>query len=84
MSKTSQHVVPSSDGRWRVRKSGSSKASRVFDNQGDALAYARELARKEGGDLYVHHRDGTIRERDSYGNDSFPPRDRKPSKDRSG
>ena len=73
MNKTNHHVVPSSDGRWQVRKSGSARASRVFDKQDDAIAYARGLARKERSELYVHRPDGTIRDRDSYGNDPFPP-----------
>ncbi len=66
----SQHVVPSRDGRWAVRRSGASRASRVFPTQKDAVEYARDVARKERADLYVHRGDGTIRDRDSYGADA--------------
>ena len=34
--------------------------------------YAREIARKEGAELYVHRGDGTIRDRDSYGVNPMP------------
>lgn len=72
-SKPGQHVVPDG-GKWAVRKSGSSRASRVFDTQKDAVESARELAKKQKTELYVHGRDGKIRQRDSYGNDPHPPR----------
>lgn len=72
-SKPGQHVVPDG-GKWAVRKSGSSRASRVFDTQKDAVESARELAKKQKTELYVHGRDGKIRQRDSYGNDPHPPK----------
>ncbi len=68
-----QHVVPDQHGRWSVRKAGADRASRAFDKQSDAVAYAREIVKKAGGELYIHRKDGTIRDRDSYGNDPHPP-----------
>lgn len=67
MHKSQQHVVPKHGGGWAVRRSGASRASRVFLTQRDAVQYAREIARKEGAELYVHRDDGTVRNRDSYG-----------------
>lgn len=75
--KKATHVVPSPKGGWSVRNSGASRASRVFGEHDAAVAYARDTARREHGDLYVHGRDGTIREKDSYRADPHPPRDRK-------
>ena len=74
MSKGSQHVVANKSGGWVVRRSGASRASRVFETRGDAVSYARYLAQREGSELYVHAHDGTIRERDSYGSDPMPPK----------
>lgn len=68
-----QHVVPNNGG-WSVRRSGASKASGVYRTQGEAIERARELARNQATELYIHGRDGRIRERDSYGNDRYPPR----------
>jgi len=67
------HVVPSG-GRWSVRRAGASRASKVYSTQKEAIDSARTRARSEGGELYIHGRDGRIRERDSYGNDPYPPK----------
>lgn len=68
-----QHVVPS-EGGWSVRKAGSSRATRKFATQQEAVRAATEIARNQGGEVYIHGEDGRIRERNSYGNDPHPPR----------
>lgn len=73
--KPGQHVVPDG-GKWAVRKSGSSRASGKFDTQEEAVKNARRIAKKQKTELYVHGRDGKIRQRDSYGNDPYPRRGR--------
>jgi len=73
MPKANQHVVPRG-GRWAVRRTGANKARRVFDTQKEAIAAGREIASKERSELYIHGEDGKIRERSSYGEDSFPPK----------
>ena len=77
MAKVSKHVVPSPSGGWAVKNSGASLASKVFDTQADAVKYGRDAARKDGAELYVHGRDGTIKNKNSYGRDPMPPRDKK-------
>ncbi|WP_095587463.1 DUF2188 domain-containing protein [Actibacterium ureilyticum] len=73
MSKKGQHVVPR-DGKWSVRKAGSDRATRTFETQREAISEARRIARNQGTELYIHGRDGRIRERDSYGKDPYPPK----------
>lgn len=68
MAKAGQHVVPNGSG-WSVRKAGSTKASSNHSTQADAINAARDLARSQRTELYIHGRDGRIRERDSYGHD---------------
>ncbi|HEV7248768.1 MAG TPA: DUF2188 domain-containing protein [Shinella sp.] len=68
MSRKSQHVVPSS-GKWSVRQAGSSRASHTFSTQGEAIKVAKEIARNQGAELYIHGANGRIRDRVSYGND---------------
>ena len=72
MPRKAQHVVPR-NGRWAVRKSGSTRVSRYFKTQGEAIEAARDIAKREHTELYIHGSDGRIRERNSYGNDPFPP-----------
>lgn len=74
MDKASRHVVPKSKGRWAVRKSGASRATRVFETQKEAEHFAKEIAQKEHTELYIHGRDGTIRDRKDYGSDTFSPK----------
>ena len=67
MTTRDRHVITNLAGGWSVRWSGSSRASRIFDTQADAVKYARDLARQERTNLYVHRRDGTVSHRHSYG-----------------
>lgn len=73
----SQHVVKSSGGGWAVKKGGSSKATKVYSTQKEAVARGREIAKNQKAEFYVHGKDGRIREKDSYGRDPYPPRDKK-------
>ncbi len=69
-----QHVVPRDDG-WAVKGAGSSRATAVHRTQGDAINQARDIAKRAGSEVIIHGRDGRIRDKDSYGNDPFPPHD---------
>lgn len=73
MPKPGQHVVPSGNG-WSVRRAGSSKASKSFGTQKEAIEEARKVAIRQKTELYIHGKNGKIRERNSYGNDPHPPR----------
>ena len=73
MASKGQHVVPR-DGKWAVRKGGAERVTRRYETQREAIDAAREIARRQRTEVYVHGRDGRIRERSSYGNDPFPPK----------
>lgn len=68
-----QHVVPAGN-KWGVKGEGNTKFTSVFDNQSDAIDAARQISRNQKSELFIHGRDGRIRERDSHGNDPFPPK----------
>lgn len=71
--KKNQHVVPSGD-QWAVKGEGNSKNTRITQTQREAIEIAREIARNQQSELLIHGKNGQIRERDSYGNDPFPPK----------
>lgn len=68
-----QHVVSHPDG-WAVKGEGNDRATSVHSTQAEAIDAARSIARNQQSELLIHGRDGQIRERDSYGNDPFPPK----------
>lgn len=70
MSKASKHVVPNGAGGWAVRNFGALRSSRTFRTQQQAIIFARDAARKNGTELYVHGRDWMIKDKRSYGSDS--------------
>ena len=71
-----QHVVPYND-LWAVRGEGNSKVTSVHQTQAEAIEAARTIAQNQKSELVIHRLDGKIRDKDSYGNDPFPPRDTK-------
>lgn len=71
-----QHVVPR-DGKWAVKGEGNSKASSIHNRQSEAINSARSTAKRQASELFIHGRNGQIRDRDSFGNDPCPPRDKK-------
>ena len=73
MSKKNQHVVPNGDD-WAVKGAGNEKATRVVSTQAEAIKIAREIAINQKSEMFIHGQNGRIRERNSYGNDDFPPK----------
>lgn len=71
-----QHVVKHLEG-WAVKGAGNSKATKVVATQKEAIEIAEGIARNQGSDTKVHGANGQIRAGNSYGNDPFPPRDKK-------
>lgn len=73
MAGKNQHVVMR-DGGWAVRGSGNTRDTGRYPTQAAAIDRATEIARNKRSEVLIHGRDGRIRERNSYGNDPFPPR----------
>lgn len=68
-----QHIVPHSQG-WAVQAESASKPTQVFRTQQEAIERGREIAINQQSELFIHNREGQIRERNSYGNDPHPPK----------
>lgn len=69
-----QHVVPHDNG-WAVKGERTTKPTVVTKTQAEAETIAREIARNNKSEIFIHGKNGRIRERDSYGNDPCPPVD---------
>lgn len=73
MSKRNQHVVPHANG-WAVKGAGAERATKVVDTQREAIGIARGIAQNQQSEMLIHGENGRIRERNSYGNDPYPPK----------
>lgn len=71
-----QHVVKT-DGGWGIRGEGNSRLTSEHRTKSAAENVARQIAKHQHAELVVHGRDGRIQDKDSFGNDTCPPRDRK-------
>jgi len=76
MSKKNQHVVPSGKD-WAVKGAGNHRKTATVNTQFEAIRIAREIAINQRSEVVIHRPDGTIRDKDSYGNDPNPPKDKK-------
>lgn len=57
-----QHVVPAGD-KWGIKGEGYSRLTSTFDRQSDAIAAARQISKNQHSELFIHGRNGQIRER---------------------
>ena len=76
MSKQNQHVV-THNGDWAVRGQGNSRVTSIHNTQAEAISAAREIARNNRSEVVIHGQNGQIRDKDSYGHDPFPPKDKR-------
>lgn len=72
MAKKQVHVVPHNEG-WAIKTSGSERAYKVVDTQHQAINIGKSVAKNNATELLIHGENGKIREKNSYGPDSFPP-----------
>lgn len=68
-----QHVVPHKES-WAVRGEGNSKVTSTHTMQREAIEHAKSIAQNQRSEMFIHGENGKIRERNSYGNDPFPPK----------
>lgn len=67
-----QHVVPNGE-KWAVKGEGNSKNTAICNTQKETIDIVRQISRNQGSELFIHRKNGQIRERDSHGNDPYPP-----------
>ena len=67
------HTVPTPDGGWKNEVIGTVVGPYVLKRA--AVKAGRALARQLRVEHTIHRKDGVISEKNSYGQDSCPPRD---------
>lgn len=69
-----QHVTPNPNGGWNVKGAGNSKSTVNVATQKEAIKIATGIAKNQKSEVVIHNREGKIREKNSYGNDPYPPK----------
>ena len=69
-----QHVTKHPDGGWQVKGAGNQRATARTETQSEAIGIARNIAINQNSELFIHGENGRFRERNSYGNDPYPPK----------
>lgn len=73
MSNREVHTVPNPDGEGWVNEVGGQVVSK-HRKQSTAIETGRDIAIDRHAEHVIHNRHGQIRDKNSYGNDPFPPR----------
>jgi uncharacterized protein YdaT len=68
------HVVHNPKGGWDVKKENAERASVHTNTKQEAVDKGREISKNQGSELYIHSKNGQIQQKDSHGNDPFPPK----------
>ena len=71
-----QHVIKTVNG-WSVRGEGNSRLTSEHRTKTAAEKAARKIARHQQSEVVIHGRDGKIQDKDSYGKNPCPPKDKK-------
>ncbi len=72
----SQHITHNPNGGWKVIGEGNKKPSYILPTKTEAIEVGKIIAKNQHSELVIHGKDGKIQDKDSYGNDPTPPKDR--------
>lgn len=61
--KATYHITKREDGKWQVKGSGLSKATKLFDTQKEAIEYSKTLSKNTDRGVIIHKTDGKIRKK---------------------
>ena len=64
------------NGEWKSKVQGSSRAAHVGGTKAQQQAVGRQMAQERGTEHTIKRLDRTIGQKNSYGNDPHPPRDK--------
>lgn len=76
MPKKPIHTVPSPKGGWDNKEEKNPKPISHAPTKVEAIKLGREKAKEEKTEHIIHKKDGKIGDKNSYGNDPNPPKDK--------
>lgn len=76
MGKKNIHTVPAGN-KWAVKKERVEKPVSMHNLKERAMEKAVSIAKKDRVEHVIHGKDGRIQDKDSYGKDPNPPRDKR-------
>ncbi len=62
------------ENEWAVRGEGNTRDTSRHRNQSEAINVAKIIAQNQKSELVIQGKDGKIREKNTYGKDSYPPK----------
>lgn len=68
------HTTPNPQGNGWVNSVGGNSAGVVHRTQEAAIDAGRRIAEQNQAEHFIHGRNGQVRDKNSYGNDPFPPK----------
>jgi hypothetical protein len=71
-----QHVTPHGKD-WQVKGAGNQKATVVTSTKAEAQKLATGIAKNQKSEVVIHGQNGQIQNKNSFGNDPCPPKDKK-------
>lgn len=78
MAKKNIHTVYNKDRKmWETKKEGQAKPLSSSHKKSTAMEKSIREAKKVKAEHVIHNKDGKISDKDSYGKDPNPPKDRK-------
>ena len=63
--------------RREIRIVGNDRITVITETKKEAVEVARKIAKNNHSELVIHGKDGKIQDKDSYSNDTIPPKDKK-------
>ena len=71
------HTVKNPNGGWDNKREGGSRAISHADTKVEANSIGRQQAINSNTEHVIHNMNGQIGQKNSYGNDPCPPKDKK-------
>ncbi len=66
MTKKNQHIIPKKDGKWGVKKAGSTKVTGIYSTKKEAISVGKSFAKNQKSALIVHDKTGKIQTKKSF------------------